>query len=116
MPEVFRLSKWLVKEGKLSFWRDRWLNEGPLMQLLPISERPNLLIKDCKLGSGWDVESLQRMVGVDRIDEVMWFLSKCQNRVDSLIRMDTWDEKFSSKSAWDCIRVRASPHRWSVWV
>lgn len=86
------------------------------MHLQPISERPNLVIKECKLDSSWDVGLIQRLVGEDRTTEIMKVLSNCQNGVDCLIWMESVDGKFSTKSAWDCIQIRAPNNKWIDWV
>lgn len=45
---VLRNSKWRVREGKLSFWRDKWLSDGPIIEQQEVSELPDLLLADCK--------------------------------------------------------------------
>ncbi|XP_040996008.1 uncharacterized protein LOC121242180 [Juglans microcarpa x Juglans regia] len=116
IPDVLWLTKWRIKEGKVSFWRDWWFDEGPLVQLQLILERPNLMIKECRLEAGWDTQLVRSLVGDGKVEQVMQVLNKCRQGADLLVWSENADGKFSSKSAWECIRIKAPKNRWSDWV
>jgi len=47
---------WRVKDGNLSFWRDKWMDSGPICQKVQISDLPLLKIKDCMVEHSWAVD------------------------------------------------------------
>ncbi|XP_035541522.1 uncharacterized protein LOC118344586 [Juglans regia] len=116
IPEVLNQSKWLVKEGNVSFWHDNWLDGGPISALYPVIERPSLKIKDCRIDNGWDIPLLERAVGQQKALELYHFLATRKDGQDVLIWVNDKNGNFSTKSAWDCIRVRAPSLPWAHWI
>lgn len=44
LPSVAHFSKWKVREGNVSFWKDKWLTDAPVIAHHPISEVPEILL------------------------------------------------------------------------
>ncbi|KAF5459762.1 hypothetical protein F2P56_019682, partial [Juglans regia] len=42
IPVVLSRSRWKIREGNVSFWRDNWLNSGPLMEQYQMVGDPEL--------------------------------------------------------------------------
>lgn len=81
-----------------------------------MTEHPLLKIKDCLIGHGWDLSLLERLVGHQKASELCHFLARRKDGEDVLIWLKNNDENFTTKSAWDCIRVRAFPLLWTQWI
>ncbi|XP_042956358.1 uncharacterized protein LOC122292186 [Carya illinoinensis] len=116
IPDVLNNSKWLVRDGNISFWHDNWVEGGPLSNLYPVFEQPLLKIKDCRLDNGWDVPLMERLVGSQKAADLCNFLARRKEGQDVLIWLNDKAGNFTTKSAWDCIRVRASPLDWADWI
>lgn len=114
MSEVFKNSKWKLKDDNISFWRDNQLKEGPLCEKFSISNFPNLRVKDCRMESGWDVSLLQRLVGERHSAVILHTLCNAKVGEDILVWTGNSDGKFSTHSAWDNLRVRSPKCWWSV--
>lgn len=65
-----KFSKWRVKEGNISFWQDKWLHDGPLSEQHEVRDLSNLSIAGCKLENGWNVELFDRLVGMEKIEQI----------------------------------------------
>lgn len=74
----------------------RWLSNVPLIK-----------IKEFHIENGWDVPLLERLVGHKKTTNLYHFLSRQKKGQHVLIWMKENDGSFSTKSAWDYIRVRA---------
>ncbi|XP_042964017.1 uncharacterized protein LOC122298309 [Carya illinoinensis] len=116
IPEVLNNSKWLVKEGNVSFWYDNWVDRGPIGDQFPVIERPLLRVKECRIDNGWDITLLERLVGQHKALELFQFLATRKDGQDILIWMKDNNGNFSTKSAWDCIRVKAPLLPWAHWI
>ncbi|XP_035546691.1 uncharacterized protein LOC118348687 [Juglans regia] len=84
-------------------------------EALPVVEQPLLKIKDCKLENGWDVDLLERLMGTELAENVNNVLARTKEGEDLLIWTKTESGNFTTKSAWDCIRVRSpilEGHNW----
>ncbi|XP_042939531.1 uncharacterized protein LOC122274569 [Carya illinoinensis] len=116
MPDVLNLSKWKIKNGNISFWFDKWLDEGPLCNLVPMGDSPSLLVTECKMENGWDAAKLHGTLGAELTEKVLEVLSKSRAGSDVLVWTASNDGKFSTKSAWNCVRINAPKVRWADWV
>ena len=116
IPDVLSNSKWIVREGNLSFWYDNWDDRGPLCAIHPVIGHPLLKIKECHLDNGWDFSLLERLVGYQQASHLWQLLARSKEGNDVLIWLKDNNGNFSTKSAWDCIRVRASPLPWAQWI
>ncbi|KAF5446820.1 hypothetical protein F2P56_032419 [Juglans regia] len=105
-----------IKNGNVSFWFDKWLDEGPLCSVIPMGDFPSLQVKDLKIENGWDVDMLSRLLGEELAEKVLEVLSKSREWADLLVWPENKDGKFSTKSAWNYVRVTASKVRWAEWV
>lgn len=62
--DILKNSRWRIKNGDISFWRDPWLENGPLCDS---SDCPTLRVNDCKLDDGWDIDLIQRLLGIEKL-------------------------------------------------
>ncbi|KAG2696272.1 hypothetical protein I3760_07G050900 [Carya illinoinensis] len=115
-PKVLVNSWWRVRDGDVSFWRDPWLKSGALVNSCDISNFPLLKVRECRLQNGWDVDLLHRLVGATKMEEILNCLGEQKEGGDLLIWKPTLNGVFSSKSAWDCVRVRAPKSEWATWI
>ncbi|XP_042954602.1 uncharacterized protein LOC122291016 [Carya illinoinensis] len=116
IPLVQANSKWKVREGKILFWLDKWANDGPLCTNTQISDMPNLKLKDCKSGLGWNMELFTRLVGYQKAEDLILQLGRVNNGTDVLIWLPNADGLLSTKSDWNCIRTRGPDFPWAKWV
>ncbi|XP_042964739.1 uncharacterized protein LOC122298962 [Carya illinoinensis] len=116
IPEVLNNSKWLLKEGNVSFWYDNWADGGPIGDHFPVLERPSLRVKECQIDNGWDISLLERLVGPQKAEDLFQFLATRKDGLDILIWTRDKNGKFNTRSAWDCIRVRAPSLPWANWI
>lgn len=78
-------SRWRVKNGDISFWRDPWLENGPLCDSYQVSDSPTVRVKDCKLDDGWDIDLSQRLLGIEKLEEVLFTLGRANIGDDILV-------------------------------
>ncbi|KAF5446891.1 hypothetical protein F2P56_032487, partial [Juglans regia] len=76
IPEVLNSSKWVVREGNISF---------------------------C-------------LVGHQKASELYDYLARRKEGTDVLVWLRDTEGIFTTKSAWDCIRVRTPPLPWAQWI
>ncbi|XP_042969076.1 uncharacterized protein LOC122301760 [Carya illinoinensis] len=116
VPKVLGNSWWRVRNGDVSFWRDPWLKSGALFNSCEIIEYPLLRVRECRLQHGWDVDLLYHLVGEVKMEEILNCLGEQKEGGDLLIWKPNLNGVFSSKSAWDCVRVRAPKSEWASWI
>ncbi|XP_042969042.1 uncharacterized protein LOC122301720 [Carya illinoinensis] len=116
IPLVLNSSKWRVKEGDIYFWYDKWRDNGPLINELPLVGQPLMKIKECRLSDGWDVNLLENLVGLENVDDILVSLSGPNSGKDVLVWTQSEEGLFSVQSAWQCIRVRGNSFEWHSWI
>ncbi|KAF8405073.1 hypothetical protein HHK36_009970 [Tetracentron sinense] len=116
LPEVLENVRLMVKEGKGSFWYDRWLSSGPLSPHPNVDITPALCIKDLWVENSWDRDKLVELVGSVKTEEIVQTIATGRNGENVLVWMPSKDGKFSSASAWDRIRVRAPQAPEMKWI
>ncbi|KAG2685838.1 hypothetical protein I3760_10G144400 [Carya illinoinensis] len=116
IPHVLERARWKVRDGQISFWFDAWTGTGPLVDSLQLTELPGLKLHDCKLGNEWDIQLLERLVGVQKTEELIEELGKPRQGKDLLVWTPVIDGHFTTRSAWECLRVRSSETPWAAWV
>ncbi|KAF5452775.1 hypothetical protein F2P56_027742 [Juglans regia] len=116
IPDVIHNSKWLVREGNISFWYDNWDEDGPLQVHYPVTDYPMIKIKECCIENGWDISLLERLVGQQKANDIYQFLARRKEGQDVLVWLKEKNGNFSTKSAWDCIRIQAPPLNWASWI
>ncbi|XP_022869151.1 uncharacterized protein LOC111388627 [Olea europaea var. sylvestris] len=116
IPDVINRNQWRIREGSISFWYAHWLDDGPLSWDASHIDQPTLRINDICLDSGWNMNQLLQLVGEDKAASVMAKVSKCREGDDVLIWKPNRKGTFSSKSAWDMIRVQQPQTSWGRWV
>lgn len=100
---VLQNSRWLVKDGNVSFWRDKWLESGPICAQQSIVNHPNLLVKHCMVNNSWDVDMLVQLVGQELTNNIVLKISGIREGSDILVWMGNLDGGFTSKSAWNIV-------------
>jgi hypothetical protein len=85
VPLVIDKSVWRVKDGNLSFWRDKWMESGPICQKVQISDLPLLKIKDCMVENSWDVDLAVKLVGQEIADDIFSQVDGTKPGMDRLI-------------------------------
>ncbi|XP_042983381.1 uncharacterized protein LOC122312796 [Carya illinoinensis] len=106
IPFIIGNSKWKVHEGDLSFWYDKFLDEGMLCDLIQQVEYPDIRIRELVINDLWDIGRLQDMIGNRLGTDVMETIGKLKNKKDVLIWLPNKNGLFSIKSAWDILRVK----------
>lgn len=51
----------------------------------------------CKIGSGWDIDSLHSLVGSSKVEELLSFLATRRDGKDILVWTDSLDGSFLTK-------------------
>lgn len=68
-----------------------------------------LKIKDCHIENGWDTLLLENLVGHQKAFKLYQFLARRKEGQDVLLWVNNNNGVFTTKSAWDIIRIRAPP-------
>ncbi|KAF5455100.1 hypothetical protein F2P56_024711 [Juglans regia] len=113
---VLENSKWWLREGNLCFWYDKWRDWGPLFSDLLVVGNPLLKVKDCQLSNSWDVDFLVSLVGHDHVNDILESLVVCKGGSGVLVWIKQDNGCFSTKSVWDCIRIRGSTINGHPWM
>jgi hypothetical protein len=111
VPLVIDKSVWRVKDGNLSFWRDKWMESGPICQKVQIYDLPLLKIKDCMVEHSWDVDLVVQLVGQEVADDIFSQVDGTKPGMDRLIWLGSRDGRFSTKSFWDWLRISVPKHQ-----
>ncbi|XP_041007958.1 uncharacterized protein LOC121252418 [Juglans microcarpa x Juglans regia] len=107
--DVLSNSKWKVREGNISFWYDKWDDDGPLCDHYPVIEQLMLKIKECRLDNGWDIPLLERLVVTQKVSELCQSLARRKDGHDILIWLKDTDAQYEDKvdnvvSIWHVIK------------
>ncbi|XP_042962535.1 uncharacterized protein LOC122296805 [Carya illinoinensis] len=116
LPEVQKYSKWNVRDGKLSFWHDKWFSAGPLSNAHEVRELSGLSLTDCQTENGWKVEVFDQLVRAETTEKIIAELGRVKQGKDILIWLPKAHGNFSTKSAWECIRLRSPNLPWAKWL
>ncbi|KAF8408105.1 hypothetical protein HHK36_007247 [Tetracentron sinense] len=98
LPEVLENVRLMVKEGKRSFWYDRWLSSGPLSLYSNVDITPSLCIKDLWVENSWDKDKLVELVGSVKTEEIVQTIAAGRNGEDVLV----WMPRIQLASKCDC--------------
>lgn len=77
---------------------------------------PKITIQECRIDNQWDVDLLVHMVGADKVYSLLQDLGHHNQGEDILIWIENADEKFTTKSTWSCLRIRAPEVDRPKWV
>ncbi|KAG2411216.1 hypothetical protein I3760_Q020700 [Carya illinoinensis] len=115
-PEVYENMYVKIREGKASFWFDRWLSSGPLAKSIELVQRLVLKAQECWELGAWDTIALEELVGEEKINEIL--MSNLNQKVgsDVFVWKPTTNGKFSIASAWEVIRIKGMRRSWMDWV
>ncbi|KAG6699366.1 hypothetical protein I3842_08G064100 [Carya illinoinensis] len=56
--EVLSRSKWKLRRGNVSFWWDRWMDDGPIGESHGNVVSPDMKVKECWVENEWDEDML----------------------------------------------------------
>ncbi|KAF5468900.1 hypothetical protein F2P56_013011 [Juglans regia] len=93
-----------VREGRSSFWFDRWLASGPLCASRNVGHS-KIRINDVWADGSWDENYLLELVGLEKIEEIMNVVGAGKVGSDITIWKPAIKGDFTSASAWDLIRT-----------
>lgn len=114
--DVVANSQWKIREGKISFWYDNWLEEGPLCQRVDQIVQPSLKVQEICLETGWDVNRLGQLVGTNMATNIIEKIGGRKPGRDILIWRPNAHGIFSTSSDWDVIRIKSSTVKRAKWV
>lgn len=92
---------------------DIWLDNGSLVDSLPIVELSNLKLAKVKINDGWDLELLERLIDEAKAEKICNTLVAKKSDNDILVWMKNKDGSFSTKSAWHYIRITRPKVEWA---
>lgn len=74
------------------------MESGPLVNEVPVIDRPWLKVCECMIKNGWDVVLLRSLVGDRKLKEILDCLGECKEGADLLVWTPNLNSEFSSKS------------------
>ncbi|XP_040987618.1 uncharacterized protein LOC121235334 [Juglans microcarpa x Juglans regia] len=77
---------------------------------------PNLRVNDLVINNTWDVHKMNHLIGENLTREVVNSVGSLQQAQDTMIWLPDKNGLFSSKSAWDIIRMKFQKLDWSCWI
>ncbi|XP_040991014.1 uncharacterized protein LOC121238253 [Juglans microcarpa x Juglans regia] len=114
-PEVTKNVIVKVREGRSSFWFDRWLASGPLCASRDFGHS-EIRIKDVWVDGSWDENYLLKLVGLEKTEEIMNGIVAGKVGSDITIWKSEVKGEFTSASAWDLIRVKGTKYLGMDWI
>ncbi|CAL8155261.1 unnamed protein product [Prunus armeniaca] len=96
----------LGKGDKVKFWRDKWISDVPLMQIVDLAPDLNLnsLVSDFFVNDWWDVEKLRSVLPEEWVQKVTGCSADFQGLLeDCHIWKPTSNGLFSVKSAYSLL-------------
>lgn len=75
--------------------------------------QPSLKVREICLDTGWDVEKLGQLLGASMATNIMEKVGGRKHGSDTLIWRPNVHGRFSTRSAWEVIRVRAPMVEWA---
>ena len=68
IPILLNNSNWKVRKGNVRLWYDNFLSSGPLFAEFPEGEHSQIKLKDLVTDNVWDVEELQKLLGLEILE------------------------------------------------
>ncbi|XP_042959541.1 uncharacterized protein LOC122294687 [Carya illinoinensis] len=116
IKEVLAKSSWKVREGNISLWFDNFLPGGPISEMISQVEEPNTRLKDLLDKNRWEDERIQRLMDRQTANEVIQLVGKLKDEKDVLVWLPEKSGTFSTKSAWNEVRLKHPKFEWAKWV
>ncbi|KAK0586417.1 hypothetical protein LWI29_006521 [Acer saccharum] len=116
IPVLLNNSNWKVREGNVRLWYYNFLSSRPLFAEFLEGEHSQIRLKDLVIDNVLDDEELQRLLGLEKTDEVIGRVGKFGNSEDVLLWLPKKDGCFNTKSAWYVIRVRLPKFGRAKWI
>ncbi|KAF5472990.1 hypothetical protein F2P56_009642 [Juglans regia] len=104
VPEVLDYVRCKIKEGKSSFWFDRWIASSLLCAQVQSVPNNKLQVRKCWDRDGWNVNMLLELLVEEKANVVMSSGLSCKEGIDIPIWEPSIDGKFNTASAWEVVR------------
>ncbi|KAG6538552.1 hypothetical protein ZIOFF_003676 [Zingiber officinale] len=98
---------WIIGQGHLSFWHDRWMERGPLSEWCTVQGPPDVRVGRFLADGSWSQEILQRVLPSSVAEEVTEVQLRPEEE-DVMLWRPTRDGRFTTRSAWEAYRT---PHQ-----
>ncbi|EOY02236.1 Uncharacterized protein TCM_011923 [Theobroma cacao] len=102
-------TRWRIGKGSLFFWHDCWMGDQPLVTSFPHFRNDMSTVHNFFNGHNWDVDKLNLYLPMNLVDEILQIpIDRSQD--DVAYWSLTSNGEFSTRSAWEAIRLRKSPN------
>ncbi|KAG6474804.1 hypothetical protein ZIOFF_064019 [Zingiber officinale] len=91
---------WIIGQGHLSFWHDRWMERGPLSEWCTVQGPPDVRVDRFLVDGSWSQEILQRVLPPSVAEEVTEVHLRPEEE-DVMVWRPTRDGRFTTRSAWE---------------
>ncbi|KAG6526874.1 hypothetical protein ZIOFF_008961 [Zingiber officinale] len=95
---------WIIGQGHLSFWHDRWMERGPLSEWCTVQGPPDVRVDRFLVDGSWSQEILQRVLPPSVAEEVTEVHLRPEEE-DVMVWRPTRDGRFTTRSAWEVYRT-----------
>ncbi|KAG6467116.1 hypothetical protein ZIOFF_075057 [Zingiber officinale] len=95
---------WIIGQGHLSFWHDRWMERGPLSEWCTVQGPPDVRVDRFLADGSWSQEILQRVLPPSVAEEVTEVQLRPEEE-DVMVWRPTRDGRFTTRSAWEVYRT-----------
>ncbi|KAG6466890.1 hypothetical protein ZIOFF_075312 [Zingiber officinale] len=95
---------WIIGQGHLSFWHDRWMERGPLSEWCTVQGPPDVRVDRFLAAGSWSQERLQRVLPSSVAEEVTEVHLRPEEE-DVMVWRPTRDGRFTTRSAWEVYRT-----------
>ncbi|KAG6469541.1 hypothetical protein ZIOFF_070470 [Zingiber officinale] len=95
---------WIIGQGHLSFWHDRWMERGPLSEWCTVQGPPDVRVDRFLADGSWSQEILQRVLPSSVAEEVTEVQLRPEEE-DVMLWRPTRDGRFTTRSAWEAYRT-----------
>ncbi|KAG6658021.1 hypothetical protein CIPAW_04G130600 [Carya illinoinensis] len=116
MPKIIQNSKWLIGNGNINFWMNRWIGSEPLQEVCPVIGRNDLLLADVVDERGPNIDVLRNLVLPDILHQICEAGVRTKDRPDVFVWEHSLDGQFTTKSAWKLYKKCGVPCEWKKWL
>ncbi|EOX96782.1 Uncharacterized protein TCM_005953 [Theobroma cacao] len=102
-------TRWRIGKGSLFFWHDCWMGDQPLVTSFSHFRNDMSTVHNFFNGHNWDVDKLKLYLPINLVDEILQ-IPFDRSQDDVAYWSLTSNGEFSTRSAWEAIRLRQSPN------
>ncbi|KAK3188861.1 hypothetical protein Dsin_028422 [Dipteronia sinensis] len=88
----------------------------PIFAKFSEGEHSQIRLKELVINNAWDVKKLQRLLGLNKAEEVIEKVGTLRTSEDVLLWLPEKNGFFNTKSAMDVVRFRLPKFEWAKWV